>query len=94
MVVMPSNRRWSLRAANLDRINKKLKELTEQKELLSNQLKEMCGYKSTQCGRWVYFKEERKGNIDYGSIPLLKSIDLELYRKEDVAIWKLKSTNS
>ena len=77
----------------LDKINKEIKELAEKKELLSNELKEMCNYKSTQCGRWIYFKEERKGNIDYSAIPVLKTIDLDKYRKDNVEIWKLKAAS-
>lgn len=41
------------------------------------------------CGRKLT-KVERKGAVDYGKIPELKSIDLEKYRKKSTTFWQIR----
>lgn len=67
---------------NLQPLLKREKELREVLIGLSN------GKKSTGNGLIVK-KEIRKGIIDYSKIPELKDVDLELYRKDDIEIYKL-----
>ena len=50
-----------------------------------------CGNKSVKAGGIVCCRQERKGNVDYKSIPELQGVDLEKYRKEGQTIWTIRA---
>jgi len=58
-------------------------------ELLAK-LKEVSQDKSSIGGGFKFQCVERKGSIDYSSIELLKTIDLEPYRRDSTKSWKLE----
>ena len=83
------NGAWSTTAQELYEVQQ-LRKFYENKE---NKLKELLilhseGISSTD-NLFAYIKDFRKGTIDYASIPVLKDVNLELYRKEPTVTWKL-----
>ena len=57
---------------------------------LLDMLKDLSEGLSSKGGNYVFTAGFRKGSVDYAAIPYLKSIDLENFRKPDVATWSLK----
>lgn len=72
-------------------INEKLKELEKQEKDVRNTLISMCHNKNTKGGGLKIFPCVRKGNIDYGLVPVLNGLNLELYRKESTKYWRIGS---
>lgn len=64
-------------------------EAAERERKALDQLKVLSKNKSAAAGDFVFALSLRKGSVDYGAIPALKSIDLDEYRKEEVMTWKL-----
>jgi hypothetical protein len=64
-------------------------EAEKQEKMYSDMLKQLSHGKCSKGGNFVYDYSMRKGNVDYSAIPELKSVDLEMYRKEAVEVWKL-----
>jgi putative phage-type endonuclease len=71
------------------RMKEEIKELTQQtdaiKEILSRKHKD-----KTQIGQYVMQQIERKGTIDYASIPELSAVNLEMYRKPSTFYFDIK----
>jgi hypothetical protein len=65
------------------------KHFAHQELELLKRLKELSEDCSSKGGDFVFTKIVSKGNIDYSKIKELKKVDLEQYRKEDIAKWKL-----
>jgi len=66
-----------------------LKEAEALAEQAQKELIEACGNQAYE-GKGVKLAEiERKGSIDYTAIEILKSIDLEKYRKTGSKFWKI-----
>lgn len=65
----------------------KLKE--EEYAKIMERLKDLAGHKNKTVLNYTLFCETRKGSIDYSSIPELKQIQLDNYRKPDVKAWRL-----
>jgi putative phage-type endonuclease len=63
-------------------------------EEIANETKEKilkkCEYKNTSAGDYKIIKTDRKGSIDYANIPILKEMDLEIYRKPLTSFWAIK----
>jgi hypothetical protein len=57
--------------------------------MVSQELRVLSDNKSSMGGSFIYECTLRQGNVDYKSIPELKSINLEKYRKEESFVWKL-----
>jgi len=57
---------------------------------LFKELKDLSGNEKTSAGGFIFNPIERKGSIDYPSIPLLQHIDLEQFRKSGSVYWKLE----
>lgn len=64
------------------------KHYQELEDKLLEELKKISD-ESSIGGGFVFESITRKGTIDYKSIPQLKQIDLEIYRKESNVSWKL-----
>jgi len=71
---------------------KKMHELEENEELLRDQLLELSANKNTQGGGIKISRTVRVGSVDYGSIPQLKGIDMEPFRKPPVESWRITVT--
>lgn len=62
--------------------------LAEKKEEVLNRMKELSGNSTAFGPTLMLSKYLRKGNIDYGKIPELSSVNLDLYRKEPSVCWR------
>lgn len=81
---------WQRVALELEDAQKLSKELEMRITLLRDQLISLSENKNT-CGKDFYFQKiERPGTIDYKSIPELKNVNTELYRKKGSSYWKLE----
>ena len=81
---------WIETASQLYDTRLKLKELRLQEENLCTELKDLSDYKNAFGGSYLFTVSMRKGAVDYEIVPEIKGVDLEKYRKEDVANWKLQ----
>ena len=70
-------------------INRQLKFLEEQEEKVREKLVTLSGGSNTRGSGLKLSKIIRKGNIDYGSIKELQSVDLEKHRKQQVTTYKI-----
>jgi putative phage-type endonuclease len=69
------------KAAKLKTIIQQIKELEEQEKALRPEILELAGRRNCIIGDLKITRSVAKGNVDYKSIPELKAIDLEKYRK-------------
>lgn len=81
---------WIEIAEKVWQVQQARKEYERIEEVLLKRLKELSYGASSKGGGFIFTSIVRKGSIDYGSIPYLKSIDLEKFRKADVQMWSLK----
>jgi len=72
---------WVPYALELAEVKKKLAPLEEQEKLLRQKLEEMCADGDLVYENLRFTSYLAKGAVDYGAIPNLREIDLELYRK-------------
>lgn len=82
-------------AEELKKIIQEISGLTKREEELKKLLTDMCESKNLNnatCNGMHISKCVRKGNIDYASIPELKKIDLEIFRKTPISYWRVKSS--
>lgn len=62
----------------------------KQENDLFEKLKTMSENKPSRAGGFIYNYIERQGPVDYMSIPGIKEMNLDSYRKEPVIVWKLE----
>ncbi len=82
-------KQWLEVADTLYATKQQLKELNEKAFVLSEQLKDLSKNKSIWQDNYKFVLQLRKGPIEYYRIPELRSINLDLYRKDNVITWKL-----
>ncbi len=87
-----TSKKWVSLAEQAYKVSLLRKQCELKEKELYEQLKKLSKDQSSLGGGYAFSKIERKGNIDYSSIPVLKKIDLEKYRKESVVMWKLEYT--
>lgn len=87
---MDTEVQWIETADKLFKVQMSLKRLREENTKLSKELQALSGGRSTKRGRYEYKRSSRKGAVNYSSIPELKRVDLEAYRKPEVTTWKLQ----
>jgi hypothetical protein len=80
---------WINVAREAYKAQKLRKQYEELEKKLLEQLKEVSENKSSFGGGFKFQCIERKGSIDYGSIEMLKTINLEQYRRDSTQSWKL-----
>lgn len=80
---------WVATATKLYNIKQQRKSIEREEQALEVSLRQLSGDKSIKHDQFNYFYEIRQGNVDYGSIPGLKGINLDAYRKPAVKVWKL-----
>lgn len=88
--IMIDNTKWINIANEIYALKSLIKELSSKERSLSISLQSISDHKDYSVGNFVYYKEVKRGSIDYKSIPQLKHIDLEQYRKDDIISWHLK----
>ena len=67
------------------------KRYEELEKTLLAELVQLSHNKEAYGGGFKLEQINRKGSVDYKSIPLLKDLDLEPYRKESSSYWKLST---
>jgi len=70
-------------------LNRQLKELETKEKEMRNTLISFARGSNVKGAGIMLSKIVRKGNVDYNSIPELKEIDLESYRKAPIETWRL-----
>lgn len=80
---------WLITAQLAYQIKEERKNIEAKERELFEQLKALSENKTRHEGDYVFIKEMRQGNVEYSSIPLLKEVNLELFRKPSVETWKL-----
>lgn len=79
-----------LMAKDAYRIKQRISELTEKHTHLMENLKKASGGMDAVFGQYKLSVTVRNGSIEYSSIPELKSINLDLYRKPGSLVYKLE----
>ncbi len=80
---------WVSVAMEAYKLKQKRKQIEDKERELLERLKILSNDETTSGNGYLFAKEIRKGNIDYTSIPVLRGLDLEVYRKNEVVYFKL-----
>ena len=80
---------WAQTAEALFQLQQARKELERQEDLFIAALKSLSDGVNSKGSGYAYSRTERLGSVNYTKIEVLKLINLELYRKPTVEIWKL-----
>lgn len=80
---------WLIKVAQWQEAKKALEEAQDAEKEIRNDLILMAQGKDCSGGGIKLSKHYRKGNVDYGMIPELFTVDLEHYRKEGSEYWKI-----
>jgi len=83
---------WACQAIEWTKINEQLRILEQKEEALRKSLIAMSNNKNSMGSGVKVSRFIRKGNIDYTSIPELKEVNLEVYRKKPTEFWKITSS--
>lgn len=89
-MVVKRNYEWLETAQELYNIKMMIKDLDTKEKTLSELLRSLSNDEDARGGKFMYFREQRKGSINYELIPHLKGVNLESFRKQNVIIWKLR----
>lgn len=73
----------------IEKLSKEIKSMEELRDMAKLALINKCNGKSIVLGDYKCTKYEVKGSIDYSSIPELKDVNLEAYRKPGRQQWKI-----
>ncbi len=84
-----SDQEWITAASEWAKINQSYKELEKKEKALKDRLIYLSENKNCKGGGVKYSSYIRKGSIDYESIPELKDVNLENYRKNPTQINRL-----
>ena len=77
-----ASRLWSLKSER--------KSIESEEKNIEAQLKSLSQGKNSRGGKYRYKFSNRTGSIDYSSIPELKDLNLDIYRKKSTQSWSLK----
>jgi hypothetical protein len=80
---------WVELASEAYKLKLKRKIIEDKERELLDKLKILSQEQTCFGGGYLFAKEIRKGNVDYGLVPELKGVNLEVYRKDDVVYFKL-----
>jgi putative phage-type endonuclease len=83
---------WVETAMEWSEIRNKIQQLQEREDELRSLLSDMSDGKNCSGGGVKVSRIVRKGNIDYSSIPEIKNVCLEVYRKPNTTFIKITST--
>jgi len=83
------DRSWNEKAQEWNRISRQLKNFEEIESKLRKELIQMASGRNCKGAGIKISSSTRKGNVDYSSIPDLKNIDLEKYRKPPTQVWRI-----
>ena len=77
-------------AAEAYKLKMTIKSLEKQYDGLMQALKVSYSQGQPRWGSYMMVVSQRPGNIDYSSIPELKAVDLDKYRKDPIQVYKLE----
>ena len=80
---------WLMTAKELYNIQQQRRALEKREAELGTELRALSNNQPKAFGGMRYYFEIRTGSVDYNSIPELKSVDLNKYRKPSLTVWKL-----
>lgn len=80
---------WNERAKKWLQVKHELENIEQEEKRLRDELIELANHQNSQGAGIRLTLSMRKGMIDYRSIPCLKEIDLEQYRKPSSRVWSL-----
>lgn len=80
---------WIQSAKDLAKAQLARKLAEQQEKKCAERLKELSQLLPSRGGGFVYDYIMRKGSVEYDRIPELKDVNLEIYRKDSVEVWKL-----
>jgi putative phage-type endonuclease len=84
---MSGQNEWISYANEYRKVCEQIKSLEEKKEGFKREIIKLCGDDSCLGDGMRVLKKMVKGRIDYDSIPELKGVDLEKYRKGPTSFW-------
>jgi len=82
---------WVLKAKELYSLQEKRRQLEKMEVILLNELRSASEELASQGGGFIFENYLRLGSVEYASIPELKAVNLEKYRKPPVICWRLKN---
>ncbi len=88
-MVHRTGREWLRIAQETYEVQQLRKEYSKKEKDLLEKLKMLSQNKNSYGDIYMFTVAFRKGSIAYKQIPELKKVDLEPYRNQEVAIWKL-----
>lgn len=80
---------WKKLTESYRAISEKKKQLEFEEEEIKKKLVSLCGNVNSKGAGICLSQVTRKGNVDYASIPELKNIDLDKYRKSSTTSWRV-----
>jgi hypothetical protein len=83
------DKQWEEIAQQVYKFQKMRKKYEELESSLIAKLKEISGDNSCRSKKFQFMRIIQKGSIDFMSIPGLKFMELEKYRREHKVCWKL-----
>lgn len=92
--LVQQNEIWIKKAQEVFDLQQKRKMLEEAEDMARNELKELTGDVDSYGGGFKYESTIRRGSVDYSKIPQLKGVNIDIYRKENVIMWKLSYVGS
>lgn len=88
-VVLLENRSWLMNEEALYSIRQKRKQLDEEEERIKLNMIDMCQGQASRGYRLKLAPVEVEGRIDYQSIPSIKEMNLEEFRKPKTIQWRI-----
>lgn len=85
--------RWRSNAEEYLTVTQKIKELERYQESLKQRLIDEAGSENARGNGITLQKIEKKGNIMYQNIPMLKTMNLDEFRKPATSYWQVKGSN-
>lgn len=70
-------------------LTEEIDSMTREREKIKNLITERCLHPKNSLGSLKVCKMHRKGNIDYKSVPEIKEMNLEAYRKPGTEYWEI-----
>jgi putative phage-type endonuclease len=86
---MSSNPSWRALGAQYREYCNQIKALEEAKEKHRKQILQLCEDQNCTGEGIKVMKTTMRGRVDYEAIPEIKGIDLDKYRKNSTAVWKI-----
>ncbi len=80
---------WNQCASQWKFVSEQIKSLEKEEEHLRKQLIFLAADSNVKGGGIGLCKIQRKGSVDYGKIPELRGVDLEIYRKSPIDTWRI-----